>query len=94
MEVLCFHCQKLNTSLSKIGFREECISCRADLHVCRNCEFYDIKSYNQCREPSAEVVREKDRSNLCDFFSASKNGAGHIDEKERLKTAAAALFKK
>lgn len=94
MEVICFNCQKMNTSLGNIGFREECLSCRADLHVCRNCEYYDIKSYNECREPSAEVVREKDRANLCDFFSANKKAKGAGDEKERLKAAAAALFKK
>ena len=95
MEVICFHCQKSNTSLSKIGFRDECLSCRSDLHVCKNCEFYDVKSYNECREPSAEVVREKSRFNLCEFFSASKKGsAGIIDEKARLKAAADALFKK
>lgn len=94
MEVSCFHCQKINTSLSKIGFRDECLACRSDLHVCKNCEFYDLKSYNECREPSAEVVREKERANLCDFFSARKKSAGVTDEKVRLKLAADALFKK
>ncbi len=94
MEVHCFHCKKVNTSESKIGFRDECLHCRSDLHVCRNCEFYDPKVYNECRETSADVVRERDRSNLCDFFSARKNGAGVLDEKAKLKAAADALFKK
>lgn len=94
MDVICFQCQKLNTSQSKVGFREECMGCGADLHVCKNCEFYDIKSYNECREPSAEVVREKDRSNLCDFFSANQRASSLTDEKARLKAKAEALFKK
>lgn len=94
MEVICFHCQKINTSIGRIGFRDECLSCRTDLHVCKNCEFYDIKAYNECREPSAEVTREKDRANLCEFFSASKNKSGVLDEKTRLKLAAESLFKK
>ncbi len=94
MQVHCFHCQSVNTSESKIGFRDECLKCRSDLHVCKNCEFYDVKSYNECRETSADVVREKDRANFCDFFSANKGGGGVNDEKARLKAAADALFKK
>lgn len=94
MEVICFHCQKVNTSLSKIGLRDECMGCGSDLHVCKNCEFYDVKSYNECREPSAEVVKEKERANYCDFFSPTKKGVGVLDEKARLKAAADALFKK
>ena len=94
MEVICFSCQKVNSSLGKIGFRDECLFCRADLHVCKNCEFYDVKVYNECRETSADIVREKDRTNFCDFFSPSKNGLTIIDEKARLKNAADSLFKK
>ncbi len=98
MEVSCFHCQKTTTSLSKIGFRDECLSCRTDLHVCKNCEFYDVKSHHECREhlnPNAELVREKERANLCELFSASKKkSTGITDEKARLKSAAEALFKK
>jgi hypothetical protein len=94
MEVVCFSCRKANVSLGKIGFRDECSHCRNDLHVCKNCDFYDPKVYNECRETSADVVREKERANFCDFFSPSKGGVGVTDEKARLKAAADALFKK
>lgn len=94
MEAICFHCRKTNSSQGKIGFRDECLHCQTDLHVCKNCEFYDVKSYNECRETSADVVREKERANYCDFFSASKAVNGTGDEKARLKAAAEALFKK
>jgi hypothetical protein len=94
MEVICFKCQKVNTSLSKIGRRDECLECKSDLHTCRNCEFYDVKSYNECRETSAEMVKEKERANYCDFFSPGQKGAKAVDEKARLKAAADALFKK
>jgi len=94
MEVTCFHCRKVNVLPGKVGFREECIHCRSDLHVCKSCDFYDVKSYNECREPSAEVVREKERANYCDFFIARQGGGGPDDEKARLKAAADALFKK
>lgn len=94
MQVTCFHCQTINTSDAKIGFRDECLKCRSDLHACKNCEFYDIKSYNECRETSADVVREKERANFCDFFSARQGGSSAQDEKSKLKAAADALFKK
>ena len=94
MQVQCFQCQQVNSSESRIGFREECLKCRADIHICKNCEFYDKKAYNECREPSAEVVREKERANLCEFFSPRAAGSSAGDEKNKLKAAAEALFKK
>ena len=94
MVVHCFSCKKVTTSQSKIGFREECSHCRADLHVCKNCEFYDSKAYNECREPSADVVREKEKSNFCDFFSARSSADALQDKAAQLKAAAEALFKK
>ena len=94
MVIHCFHCKKTTSSQSKIGFREECGHCRSDLHVCKNCEFYDTKAYNECREPSADVVREKEKSNFCDFFSAKQTADTASDKAAHLKAAAEALFKK
>jgi hypothetical protein len=76
-----------------IGRREECPHCRADVHVCKNCNFYDPKAYNECRETSADVVREKDRANFCDYFVA-RTGANPMDKAAALRAAAEALFKK
>lgn len=94
MEVTCFSCHQSNSFQGKIGFRDECLHCRNDLHVCKNCEFYDPKVYNECRETSADVVREKERANYCDFFSPRKGGQAVDDHKAKLKSAAEALFKK
>lgn len=33
-----------------------------------NCRFYDKGTYNNCREPRAERVVDKDRANFCDYF--------------------------
>jgi len=52
----------------KITRRETCPSCGWDLHVCLNCRFFDLGVYNQCREPQAERVLDKERSNFCDYF--------------------------
>jgi hypothetical protein len=65
-------CHKCNKEIAEdffIGRQAQCPSCGADLHCCLNCSFYDAGSYNDCREPQAERVLDKSRSNFCDFFS-------------------------
>ena len=37
--------------------------------MCLNCRFHDPNAYNECRESSAERVRERDRANRCEYFS-------------------------
>lgn len=93
--VSCFHCGKTTTFSERVGFRDECEHCHADSRVCKNCRFYDRAAYNECREPSAEVVMEKERSNRCDFFQPSgTNKTPGSDKSDLLKAAAEALFKK
>ena len=45
-----------------------CASCGKDLKICLNCRFYSKGAHNDCLETSAEPVRDKDRSNFCDYF--------------------------
>lgn len=94
IKVQCFSCKEVH-SLERVGFRQDC-DCGEDLHVCLNCKFYDQQSYNECREPSADRIQIKDRSNLCEFFEAKTDGAGSggKNDKEDLLSAAEALFKK
>lgn len=91
--VTCFSCGKVTPVVSTVGRRDECPQCRADLHVCKNCAFYDKTAYNECREPSADVVLEKERANFCDFFQPGSH-AKVADKKADLLAAAEALFKK
>jgi hypothetical protein len=51
--------------------RDECAQCGSDLHSCRNCRFYDTSKNNQCAEPQAEWVRDKEAANYCDYFEPS-----------------------
>lgn len=69
--VPCFFCHKDIEITDRIGRRETCPHCGLDLHICRNCEFYDSTAYNECREPQAERVVDKEKSNFCDYFSPS-----------------------
>ena len=91
--MVCHACGAQVPLLGIVGRRDECFKCHADLHVCKNCLHYDPNAYNECREPSADVVREKDRSNFCDYFTPG-NGKGPQDRAKDLKAAAEALFKK
>ncbi len=69
MSTPCPFCRKDIELGDRIGRRETCPLCGRDLHVCLCCRFYAPGSYNDCREPQAERVVVKDRSNFCDFFS-------------------------
>lgn len=92
----CYKCGKELGSEGVVGRRDTCPFCGSDLHVCRNCRFYDPGSYNDCREPQAERVVEKDRSNFCDYFEFSGSASGdtaqqgELDPKGKLED----LFKK
>lgn len=74
----CFSCGKdlSREEGSFVGRRDSCDHCRADIHVCFNCKHYDARAYNECREPQAERVVEKHRSNFCDFFVLVGKRAG------------------
>jgi len=78
---VCHKCGKEIDRDAAVGRRDTCPSCGSDLHVCRNCRFYDPGSYNDCREPQAERVVEKDRSNFCDYFQFADSGGGAMKEK-------------
>lgn len=80
----------------KIGFRDTCGRCGRDLHICHLCRFHDPAAYNECREPQAERVLDKDRANFCEYFTAGggeenrDGGTEKADPRSRLE----ALFKK
>jgi len=72
----CFSCGKDTGIIEKPGRRDTCPSCGSDLRVCLNCRFYDMAAYNECREPAAERVVEKDKANFCDYFSFESGASG------------------
>lgn len=90
----CFKCGKAIPIVDRLSFFAECESCREDAHVCKNCAFYDPKAYNECREPQAEVQREKERANRCEYFQPRAGSGPATDARDALLSAAEALFKK
>lgn len=93
--VICHACGVKNETGERVGRRDVCRQCDADLHVCLNCEFYDPTAYNECREPQAERVLEKDRANFCDYFTPAGMETAKTDRpKDDAKKKLEELFKK
>ncbi|MCX5851122.1 MAG: hypothetical protein NT072_03560 [Deltaproteobacteria bacterium] len=92
----CYRCGHEFDDTRQTGREEVCPGCGRDVHVCRNCAFYDSAAYNQCHEPQAERVLDKERSNFCDFFRFGSGGPrGKETEPARdVKEKLGALFKK
>lgn len=68
-DIACWKCGASLAALAlPFGRTEQCGVCGADLHVCRLCGLYDPRAYQQCREPTVEEVRNKERANFCDHF--------------------------
>ncbi len=57
------------------------------------CIFYDKHSYNECREPTAERLVDKEKANFCDFYKFG-NQNEQSQAKDDALAAANALFKK
>jgi len=92
--IVCYSCNKaLEHDIGEKVFRnEECPHCQAYIRCCRMCKFYDTSSYNECKEPVAERILEKEKPNFCEFFKISGSGDGQ-DDKNSLLDAANSLFK-
>ena len=92
----CFGCNA-ETSLAageRVGFRDTCERCGADLHACRNCSHHDPSAYNECREPQAERVSDRDRANRCDYFTPGDAEGGSDTGRQDAISDLDALFKK
>ena len=68
----CWKCGGLlQDLLLPLPRHEECPHCRAQLHVCRMCVFFDAAAPQQCREPIADAVSDKQRANFCGYFQVN-----------------------
>lgn len=100
MNTSCHHCKKvipipISGGRPQLAFRESCPSCGSDLHVCLNCRHYDPGSHHECRESSAEWVRNKEKGNVCEYFTpATPRGDDGTQQAKDALAALDALFKK
>jgi hypothetical protein len=91
-------CWKCGASLADYSLPlrrlEECRACRAELHVCRMCEFHDVTVAKHCRETVADEVKDKVRANFCDYFRPTQTAwrPGETSAADRARAELAALF--
>ena len=74
--IACHACGASVEILGVLSRSARCERCGADLRCCLNCRFHESSAYNECLEPAAERVLEKDRANFCDYFAPSAGAAG------------------
>jgi hypothetical protein len=90
----CWHCGR---PLGKADFGREngCLGCGKATRVCRNCRHYARGRPNDCEEPMAEQVMDKERANFCDYFDPTLEPAtGSVEASASdLREVAENLFK-
>ena len=69
----CYRCQYEIVSKDRVGRRDACPGCGADLRCCLNCAFYDTHYANACRESNADPVLDKAAGNFCEFFTFTEH---------------------
>lgn len=52
---------------------EQCKACRADLHVCRLCRYYNPNVFDKCDHEMAEPARDATVANFCHYFRPKAN---------------------
>ena len=89
-------CHRCGTAITRerVGVRDVCDRCSAFLHCCRNCEFYEPGAANDCREPTAERVADKEQGNFCDFFRSVAERPAPSAPSSASRAALDALFRK
>jgi hypothetical protein len=99
MAYFCWSCRNELEFLVKVGVkvgrRDTCPHCAADMHVCKNCKLWDPSIHNQCREPEAQFIRDREGGNFCPHFDFKDGDAPAADASvDKAKQKLADLFKK
>ena len=92
MSRACYRCGREVGELERVGRRDACLACGAELHCCRNCRFYDPGYHNECREPQAERQVDKEHGNFCDYFSFAEGAQAAASRADDARAKLDALF--
>ena len=90
----CWSCRQPTEMDEKVGRKEECPHCRADMHSCKNCQYYDPGSHGECRETISEYVPDKERANFCGMYRSFQGEREASVDIADAKAKLEALFKK
>lgn len=75
-----------------LGRESRCCACGKDLHVCRQCTFYDTSKGDGCAEPVADQVRDKERANFCGYLTVNPGAHTGNDQAQAARAQLAAMF--
>ena len=89
---MCWKCPRPIDSSLDIFRASVCPECGADLHCCLNCRFYEPGAHYDCHESVDELVKDKERANFCDCFSAKTGLAKNTFGVGRSGTASRTAF--
>ncbi len=68
--VTCWSCGHSWEFSPPLGRGDLCTGCRRDAKVCLNCKFHDRNVSRECLESQAEIVKDKEKSNFCEWFES------------------------
>src|SRR5512141_2381146 len=58
------------TIQANISAEASCPKCKADLHTCRQCTYFDPSARFECRKPITARIANKGGRNTCELFAA------------------------
>jgi hypothetical protein len=90
----CFKCSQEIIMDRKVFRQDTCPRCGSYLRTCLNCRFYDKVAYHECRESQADLVRDKEIANFCDYFEPRKVQEQADDKTISARDKLNRLFKK
>ncbi len=94
MTLYCHKCKNGFELEVKMGRRDECPHCGADLHCCKNCKFWDKSAHNECKEHVTEYVPDREKANFCTMFTFREEPYAIDLSVNQAKAKLDALFKK
>ncbi len=63
-------CAACGATVAKmIGAESSCEKCKAELHTCRQCNFFDPGARFECSKPVPARIVNKNARNTCDLFA-------------------------
>jgi len=92
--ITCALCNQEIEFEGRISRNDTCPKCGRDLHCCLQCKFYDLGSYNECKEVLAERTVDKERANICEYFVLKGSKEDESGRKAVAKEALEDLFRK
>jgi hypothetical protein len=83
----CMSCDAELPADLRVGRETLCPKCDAYLHACIQCRFYEPTLHNQCLEPEADYVGDRQKANFCDFFALAGTRESSKAEAKRSRPA-------